>query len=369
MSRALMLTLGLLMASSVGLIMPASAQGNPLPAVTLDCPSGSIEIDVSPSGNAPFSLVCELENPSSLDETIEISTDIDVNEISLSSSESSVDLAAGESTFVSFTFSADVRTSVVSGDFSLGAKVTSAKVPLIGTAIPLQGPLATEDFHNGSASTKEFHNPILEVKDKSTRQVDSGGSLSISFTVLNDGNSDDTIEVEITNLKELETEGFKVKGDPFYRVSLVAGGTSPKANFSIECPSGSSSQTSISVKIEAVSFTNPSDSTVSMAEIDVQVSAEESGGLGLAGTGLEVFEDENTQLFLMVGGGGLGVLIILVVFLKMTRKSKKEKPRKRTSSVVEVPDDEDDEDDFDEFDEAFSDLDGFDEFDEAFSDL
>ncbi len=373
MSRVLLLTLALLMVSSAGLLMPVSAQGNPLPAVSLDCPSGSIEIDVSPSGHAPMSLVCELENPSSLDETIEISTDIEINEISLSSSESSVDLVAGESTFITFTFSADIRTEVLSGDFSLQAKVTSAKIPIIGQSIPLSGPLATEDFHNGSASVKEFHNPVLVIKDKSTRQVDSGDSLSIYFTVENDGNSDDTIQVEIMNVQELEKEGFKIEGDPFYRVSLVAGETSPNSNFSIECPSKSSSQISVTVKIEAVSFTNPLESSVSMSEVDVQVSAEESGGLGLSGAGLEVFEDENTQLILMVGGGGLGVIIILVIFLKMTRRTKRAKPAK-SSSIVEVPDEENEdeeefEDELDEFDGAFSDLDGLDEFDEAFADL
>jgi len=370
MSRALLVVFGLLMVSSASMVLPVAAQGNPMPAVNLDCPSGSVEIDVSPSGNAPFNLVCELSNPSSLDETIEISTDVDVNEISLSASQSSVDLPAGESTFVTFSFSAGIRTSVVGGDFSLGAKVVSAKIPLVGQSISLMGPLAAEDFHNGTAATKLFHYPVLEITDKSTRQVDSGDSLSIFFTVLNDGNGEDIIEVKIANVDELKSAGFRIDGVSFHRIELVAGATSAKTNFTIECPEGSSSQISETIKIEAASFIDPSSSVVSSSEVDVQVSAEESGGLGLSGAGLEVLQDENTRLLLMAGGGGIGLLVILVIFLKMTRRSKKTKSS-TSSSVSDIPVEEEDEfdDEFDDLDEAFADLDDLEDIDDAFADL
>ena len=63
----------------------------------------------------------------------------------------------------------------------------------------------------------------LEVSNPSTRNIEVEEEAVIQFTVFNDGNRIDNLEVEIVNEDEILEAGFKFKSDPFFRATVNPG--------------------------------------------------------------------------------------------------------------------------------------------------
>tara|TARA_B100001758_G_C18327436_1_gene566809 strand:- start:85 stop:1170 length:1086 start_codon:yes stop_codon:yes gene_type:complete len=361
--------------------MNTQAQLTPV-GVDLECDESTIKINVHPEQNAPVSVACTVTNTGSFAQSIDLDSNLDGNDFSLSLSESSIDLDAGEDVTFTATFSASPRIAVLSEDYNITATVTSVTIGSDPFTVPL-GQAGSASETGGSVSSLPYSRMDLEVSNPSTRNIEAGEEATLQFTIFNDGNRVDNLEVEIINLQEIEDAGFTFTSDPFFRATVNPGSSSDQGTIILEAPSDSSEEISVQVKMRAFSKL---DTQAEASEVSVRVVVAASSGGG-GSIGLDSMDQDSIALIAMGGGGLVGVILLLVIISRLTKKAGKQKiaakeakkaaksakkankAAKRMMKKAGIPEeqiDEQFEDDFED-DLDFGDLDDMDDFD--FEDL
>ena len=302
--------------------MTAQAQFVPV-GVEVECDESTIHINVHPEQNAPVSVTCTVTNTGSLSQNIDLESNVDGNDFSLSLSESSVELEAGEdATFVA-TFSASPRIAVLSEDYNITATVTSATIGSDPFNIPL-GQFGSTSETGGTVNSLPYSRMDLEVSNPSTRNIEVGEEATIQFTIFNDGNRIDNLEVEIVNLQEVEDAGFKLVSDPFFRATVNPGTSSDQGTITLEAPSDTSSEISIQVKLRAFSKLD-TEAEASEVPVRVVVAASSGGGGSIGLDDFSTMDEDGIAMIAMAGGGLIGVVLLLVIISRLTKKAGKQK--------------------------------------------
>ena len=303
------------------LFAPMNAQAQFIPVgVEVECDESTIKINVHPEQNAPVSVACTVTNTGSVTQNVALDSNLDGNDFSLSLSESSVELGAGEDASFTATFSASPRIEVLSEDYNITATVTSVTIGSDPFTIPLGQAGSTSDTA-GSVSSLPYSRMDLEISNPSTRNIEAGGEATMQFTIFNDGNRVDNLEVEIVNLQEIEDAGFKFVSDPFFRATVNPGSSSDQGTIILEAPSDSSDEISIQVELRAFSKL---DTEAEASEVSVRVVVAASSGGG-GSIGLDSMDQDSIAMIAMGGGGLVGVILLLVIISRLTKKAGKQK--------------------------------------------
>ena len=318
MKRALILTIFLL---SFSLPTGVQAQGNILPGVELECDSSTININVHPEQNAPVNVACTVTNTGGAAEDIDLDYNLEGNDFSMILSESSVSLAAGEEKMFVATFSASPRIAVNSEDFNITATVTSyGGAPL--NMVPVVPAPSTEV--GGTVNSLPYSRIDLEVSNPSTRNIDVSEEAVIQFTIFNDGNRIDNLEVVVVNEQEILDAGFKFTSDPFFRATVNPGTSSDQGNIVLEAPKDASSEISVTVELVAYSKLDQSGES---DEVSIRVVvATSSGGGGSFGAGdLSSMSQDSLAQVGIIAGGVFGLIMLLVIISRLSKKAGKQK--------------------------------------------
>ena len=311
--------------------MGAQAQGSPI-GVDIECDQQTIEINVHPEQNAPVDVTCVVSNTGSLNQKINVDGDVEGNSFSLILSESSFDLAAGEDASFIATFSASPRSEVITEDYNITATIESVGQDPI--QIPI-GQFGSSSEASGQVKSMPYSRMSFEVQDKSTMILeenidDDDGFLQVQLTLLNDGNVDDDIVVEIMNIQELNDLGIAYS---FYSVSplyvgidryreVVTSGSTSNSGFMafgiVELPDESFD---FEIKLRAYSLTDDSAPHIDVI-VDAQVLGSESSG---GAFGLETVSNDDLQFIGIAAGGLVGVILLLVIISRLTKKAGKQK--------------------------------------------
>ena len=303
------------------LFTPMNTQAQLTPVgVEVECNESTIKINVHPEQNAPVSVTCTVTNTGSFPQNVDLDSNLDGNDFSLSLSESSVELDAGEDATFMATFSASPRIEVLSEDYNITATVTSVTIGSDPFTIPL-GQAGSTSETGGSVSSLPYSRMDLEVSNPSTRNIEAGGEATLQFTIFNDGNRVDNLEVEILNLQEIEDAGFSFVSDPFFRATVNPGASSDQGTIILEAPSDSSEEISIQVELRAYSKL---DSEAEASEVSVRVVVAASSGGG-GSIGLDSMDQDSIAMIAMGGGGLVGVILLLVIISRLTKKAGKQK--------------------------------------------
>jgi len=227
----------------------------------------------------------------------------------------------------------------------------------------------------GTVKSLAYSRIDLEVSNPSTRNIDVNEEASIQFTVFNDGNRIDNLEVEVLNEEEILEAGFKFSSDPFFRATVNPGTSSDQGDIILLAPKEASSEITVNVQLRAYSKL---DSSADADEISIRVVvAPSSGGGGSIGiSDLNAMSQDSVAQIGMIAGGVFGLIMLLVIISRLSKKAGKQKiaakeasrmakqerkaAKKSGKQVVEDFDDEFDdiEDDFD-----FEDIGDDDDFD------
>ena len=303
------------------LFTPMNTQAQLTPVgVDVECDESTIKINVHPEQNAPVSVTCTVTNTGSFPQNVDLDSNLDGNDFSLSLSESSVELGAGEDASFTATFSASPRIEVLSEDYNITATVTSVTIGSDPFTIPL-GQAGSTSETGGSVSSLPYSRMDLEISNPSTRNIEAGGEATMQFTIFNDGNRVDNLEVEIVNLQEIEDAGFKFVSDPFFRATVNPGSSSDQGTIILEAPSDSSDEISIQVELRAFSKL---DTEAEASEVSVRVVVAASSGGG-GSIGLDSMDQDSIAMIAMGGGGLVGVILLLVIISRLTKKAGKQK--------------------------------------------
>ena len=303
------------------LFTPMNTQAQLTPVgVEVECNESTIKINVHPEQNAPVSVTCTVTNTGSFPQNVDLDSNLDGNDFSLSLSESSVELDAGEDATFMATFSASPRIEVLSEDYNITATVTSVTIGSDPFTIPL-GQAGSTSATGGSVSSLPYSRMDLEVSNPSTRNIEAGGAATLQFTIFNDGNRVDNLEVEILNLQEIEDAGFTFVSDPFFRATVNPGASSDQGTIILEAPSDSSEEISIQVELRAYSKL---DTEAEASEVSVRVVVAASSGGG-GSIGLDSMDQDSIAMIAMGGGGLVGVILLLVIISRLTKKAGKQK--------------------------------------------
>ena len=303
------------------LFTPMNTQAQLTPVgVEVECDESTIKINVHPEQNAPVSVTCTVTNTGSFPQNVDLDSNLDGNDFSLSLSESSVELDAGEDATFMATFSASPRIEVLSEDYNITATVTSVTIGSDPFTIPL-GQAGSTSETGGSVSSLPYSRMDLEVSNPSTRNIEAGGEATLQFTIFNDGNRVDNLEVEILNLQEIEDAGFRFVSDPFFRATVNPGASSDQGTIILEAPSDSSEEISIQVELRAYSKL---DTEAEASEVSVRVVVAASSGGG-GSIGLDSMDQDSIAMIAMGGGGLVGVILLLVIISRLTKKAGKQK--------------------------------------------
>ena len=303
------------------LFTPMNTQAQLTPVgVEVECNESTIKINVHPEQNAPVSVTCTVTNTGSFPQNVDLDSNLDGNDFSLSLSESSVELDAGEDATFMATFSASPRIEVLSEDYNITATVTSVTIGSDPFTIPL-GQAGSTSETGGSVSSLPYSRMDLEVSNPSTRNIEAGGEATLQFTIFNDGNRVDNLEVEILNLQEIEDAGFSFVSDPFFRATVNPGASSDQGAIILEAPSDSSEEISIQVELRAYSKL---DTEAEASEVSVRVVVAASSGGG-GSIGLDSMDQDSIAMIAMGGGGLVGVILLLVIISRLTKKAGKQK--------------------------------------------
>ena len=303
------------------LFTPMNTQAQLTPVgVDVECDESTIKINVHPEQNAPVSVTCTVTNTGSFPQNVDLDSNLDGNDFSLSLSESSVELGAGEDASFTATFSASPRIEVLSEDYNITATVTSVTIGSDPFTIPL-GQAGSTSETGGSVSSLPYSRMDLEISNPSTRNIEAGGEATMQFTIFNDGNRVDNLEVEIVNLQEIEDAGFKFVSDPFFRATVNPGSSSDQGTIILEAPSDTSEEISIQVELRAFSKL---DTEAEASEVSVRVVVAASSGGG-GSIGLDSMDQDSIAMIAMGGGGLVGVILLLVIISRLTKKAGKQK--------------------------------------------
>ena len=279
--------------------MPSTAQGGLPGSISMECSDDPV-MDVKPGEYEDETVECTVTNDGSvLAENVEITQEWDGVFISMSISEDSFTLEAGDSQDFTVTFVGEARL--------------------------------------------EYGQVTLDVPDTSSRNMKTSEEVSITFQVDNDGNAVDTIEIRINNAGELEALGFVIQSGAFLSARDVQpDGVSEQLEFIIRAPSDAAEEIRKTIVIEA-SSTN--DDSSDIVDFDLIVEAEEeSAGLG---AGLSEVSTDDLALYGAIGGGVLFVIFLLIIIGRVSKRTSKNKVADEITEEPAIEIEDDDEFDFD----------------------
>jgi len=369
MKRTLILT--------ILLLIPLASTGvqaqNTLIGVELDCDMQTIEINVHPEQNDPVVVSCNVTNTGAFKETISLDSEIDANDFSLVLSEDNFELDAGEDATFSATFSAQARMDVIEADFDIVAQIDSFGPE---PTFPI-GFLNSTDNVAGVVKSLPYSRVDLEVSDTSTRNVEAGEEITISFTIFNDGNRVDELELMTMNQDTLEDSDFMFISDSFFRATVDPHKSSDQGSIVIKAPDDLDDEKTYKIELRAYSKL---DSSAEVDEIVITiVVGSTSGGTGSIGLDFESMGDEGMTTVVMGIGGLIGLILLLVLISRLTKKTGTQKiaakearkaakaerksSKKSRSKATEIEDEEEldveddfEDDDFEDDDFDFDDL-------------
>jgi len=372
---ALMVLLSLVLVPLLGLTVLAEG---PIPGVVLDCDDMNPEMVVHPEQLAPVMITCTIENNSLYKEEVKLESEISANDFAMSLSPTGPhEIDAGETISVIVTFVGSARMDAESIDFELMATVLTIGIEPIPIEFPWELAGATSN-QSGTITSLVYHKLVLDMSDKSSRDLVSDEEAILTFSLLNDGNDDDQFEVGINEdgISALENAGFRFVGDPFVRFTLTKGGME-NSNITILAPESITAPITIEIRLEAKSLL---DSDMENVEsISLTIKADKSSGGGVGGIdigGLSSLSTDDIEMYSAFGAGIVILLLLVIVISKITKKGKK---REKKVYVDDPPidvvkdiaaDDIDfnfDDLDLDDIDDELANLDDIDEFD--FEDL
>tara|TARA_B100001287_G_scaffold276291_1_gene286598 strand:+ start:1800 stop:2897 length:1098 start_codon:yes stop_codon:yes gene_type:complete len=350
---------GLLLASLLLTAAP-SAQAQVGIGVQIDC-DGNPELNVRPSENQDVVILCTVSNSGQLESTISVDYEWqdDDPRVDMSLSEDEFTLAAGAEEEFQATFSGSPRIEAdLSLDFDITAMITSVMV------LPVEQ-LNQSATYSGELTIATFGMVDLTLTDRSTRNLEVSEEVSIGFTMGNDGNAEDKIEVNIANLAELESAGFSFPEGSFVAETVMVEGTSAERTIVLRTPSEVTEEVRMQVVFEATS-TNDGTADPMQSTVTVVVQASTTNA-ALVGGGLEELSQDQIQLYAAIGGGVIVFFLLIFVVGRLVRRSggpeledvtELDEPPMPVAAAPVAPFAP-----FDEFDGMFDDLDGPDEFD------
>ena len=361
--------------------MNAQAQGSPID-LEIECDTQNIDVNVHPQQYAPVNVGCTVTNTGSFNQKINLDSTVDGNGFTLLLSESSFDLAAGEDGDFVATFSASPRMDVTSVDYNITATIESfgqepIMVPLgqFGSVKSVSGVVSSLPYSMLSFSTNQDTSTIVLSEEIN----DDDGWFLVELKLINDGNFDDTVVVEIVNLQELAdldvTHSFfsinpLYLGVSEYRQEIAAGSTSQSGYLQFGMDKLPSEDFTFEIELRAYSLSDDSAPSIDLS-LEVQVGGSESSGGVL---GLDTVSNNDLKLVGMAGGGLFAIILLLVFISRLTKKAGKQKiaakqakkaakankranksRRKAAKKAVEYEEEiEDDfDDDFDDLDDDF----------------
>ena len=351
--------------------MHSQAQGAPI-GVEVECDQSTVNINVHPEQNAPVTVSCTVKNIGTATQDISLDSNVDGNDFSISLSEDSFEkMPAGEEESFTATFAASPRIAVLSEDFNITATVVSWGMEPVMVPVGMLGSSAEV---GGTVNSMPYSRMDLEVSNPSTRNIETGQEEAIQFTIFNDGNRIDNLEVEVVNQFEIEDAGFKFISDPFFRATVNPGASSDQGTIILEAPKNADSEISIQVELRAYSKL---DTNAEASEVSVRVVVAASGGGGgsIGVDSLETLDSDSMAIIGMGAGGLIGVIILLVIISRLTKKAGKQKiaakeakkaakaakksgkRSKKSKSVEQEFDEESELDDFDILDDFDDDFD------------
>jgi hypothetical protein len=342
------------------LLPTAQAQIPTAPGVEIDCENKQPELDVHPLNDPVVEITCTVRNPSSFQESILVEKEWDGLEVDMMLDEDTFELGPDEEEDFKVTFSGQTRlSSSLSYDFTLVATVTNVGM------LDWPEALTSNASVSGDLNIATFGMVDLEISDKSTRTMQEGDEIKISFQFQNNGNDDDKIRVTILNAAELEEAGFSFPGGTFVAENVVEDGSSTVRELTVRSPSDVVADERFQMVFQAESE-NDDEAPVSEITISIQLEAGNTAG-GLGG-GLEEVDKDTVVLYGSIGAAGLFGLIFVVALAKALRRRANSQPMYVPPVDVE---DEPDEDDLDlsELDDLFADEGGEEDFDAVFADL
>ena len=301
------------------MLAPMNAQAQvPIPvAVEIECQQSTIDINVHPEENQPVSVSCTVENTGSFKEQIDIDWNVEGNDFNLDvSGDTSWDIEAGDSESFTAVFTASARIEVKSEEFTIIATVVTVTLGSDPINVPVGFANATSEI-GGTVNSLAYSRVDLEVSNPTTRNIEVSEEESIQFTIFNDGNRVDNLEVIVVNQQEIEDAGFKFISDSFYRATVDPGSSSEQGTILLEAPSETSSEITIQVELRAYSKL---DESAEPSVITVRVVVAASGGGGALGD-FDTMSSENWAMIGMAGGGLIGVILLLVIISRLTKKT------------------------------------------------
>ena len=318
MKRALFISVLMLF-----LLIPTNveAQGAPI-GVEVDCDQSTININVHPEQNEPVSVPCTVKNTGSFAQDISLESEVGGNDFSLTLSEDSFEqIAAGEEMSFTAVFAASPRIAVITEDFTITGRVTSWGMEPV--MVPW-GQMNSTGQIAGTVNSLPYSRMDLEVSNPSARNIEVGEEAAIQFTIFNDGNRIDNLEVEIVNLQELEDAGFKFVSDPFFRATVNPGSSSDQGDIIMQAPDESSSEISVQVELRAFSKLDL-DAEASEVSIRVNVAASSGGGGSIGLDDISSMSEDSVAIIAMGAGGLIAVIFLLVIISRLTKKAGKQK--------------------------------------------
>ena len=318
MKRALLIS-----ALMLFLLVPTNVQAQVAPiGVEVDCDQSTIDINVHPEQNQPVSVSCTVKNTGSFTQDITLESEVDGNDFSLTLSEDSFEqIAAGDEESFTAVFAASPRIAVLTEDFTITGRVTSWGMEPI--MVPW-GQANSTGQTAGTVNSLPYSRMDLEVSNPSARNIGAGEEAAIQFTIFNDGNRIDNLEVEIVNLQELEDAGFKFVSDPFFRATVNPGASSDQGDIILEAPSDVSNEISLQVELRAFSKLDL-DAEASEVSIRVNVAASSGGGGSIGLDDLSTMNEDSVAVVAMAGGGVIALIFLLVIISRLTKKAGKQK--------------------------------------------
>jgi hypothetical protein len=340
---------------------PAGAQLPTAPGVEIDCDNKQPELDVHPLNSPVVEITCTVKNPSSFQESISVEKEWEGMEVDMMLEEDTFDLGPDEEEDFLVTFSGQTRlSSSLSYDFTLVATVTNVAM--------LDWPegLSSNATVSGDLNIATFGMVDLDISDKSTRTMQEGDEVKISFQFQNNGNDDDTIRVSIANADTLEEAGFTFPAGTFVSENVAEDGISTVRELTVRAPSDVMEDERFQLLFQAVS---QNDAEAPISELSVSIQLEAGNTAGGLGGGLEEVDKDTVVLYGSIGAAVLFGLIFVLALAKALRRKANAQPM--YVPPVEVDDEpEEEEFDFSELDDLFpEDEGGEDDFDAVFADL
>lgn len=311
-SRAVF-AVGLLLLSLLLAAAP-SAQAQFGIGVQIDCDNDP-ELNVRPSQNDDVKITCTVKNTGQLESTISVDYEWQDEDprVDMSLSEDDFTLAAGAEEDFEATFSGSPRIEAdLSLDFDIIASISSV------TVVPIDQ-LNQSATYSGEVTVETFGMVDLTLTDRSTRDMQVSEELSIGFTMGNDGNAEDRIEVNIANLAELEAAGFSFPEGSFVAETVMVEGTSAERTIVLRTPSEVSEEVRVQVVFEA---TSTNDATADPMQSTVSVVVQATASNSALGGGLEELSQDQIQLYAGIGGGVVVFFLLILVVGRLVRRSK-----------------------------------------------